>query len=386
MIKYCRNCVYPETKPDLTFDEDGICDACRFANVKDTTDWESRRKELVEIFNKFKNKDGSNYDCVIPVSGGKDSTYQTYMVKEEFGLNPLCVSYHLPEFTDLGRKNLENLKKLGVDCLEFTPNPEICQKMQKIALIEFGDAQWPEHFGIFTVPVQVAVRYNIPLIVWGENPQAEYGGPLEDSTNSYLDSKWCKEYGTRVGGQSNSYFGPEVMLQYGIDRKFLNPYIYPPDDEIKRVGVTGIFLCSFLKWNIKNQLEKVRELGFTLHEGPSEGTFTNYENLDNKIQGIHDYFKWLKFGYGRSTDNASVQIRLNWINREEAMKLVREYEGKLPEKYLNEFLEQWNMSRDEFFKIADKFTNKELFKKDSNGNLLRDKLGNLEKTNYDNIN
>ena len=386
MIKYCRNCVYPETKPDLTFDEEGICDACRFANVKDTTDWESRREELVKIFNKFKNKDGSNYDCVIPVSGGKDSTYQTYMVKEEFGLNPLCVSYHLPEFTDLGRKNLENLKRLGVDCLEFTPNPEICQKMQKIALIEFGDAQWPEHFGIFTVPVQVAVRYNIPLIVWGENPQAEYGGPLEDSTNSYLDSKWCKEYGTRVGGQSNSYFGPEVMLQYGIDRKFLNPYIYPPDDEIKRVGVTGIFLGSFLKWNIKNQLEKVRELGFTLHEGPSEGTFTNYENLDNKIQGIHDYFKWLKFGYGRSTDNASIQIRLNWINREEAMKLVREYEGKLPEKYLNEFLEQWNMSRDEFFKIADKFTNKELFKKDSNGNLLRDKLGNLEKTNYDNIN
>ena len=385
MIKYCCNCVYPETKPDLTFDEDGVCDACRFANVKDATDWDSRRKELVEIFNKFKNKDGSNYDCIIPVSGGKDSHFQTYMVKEEFGLNPLCVSYHLPEFTDLGRKNIENLKNLGVDCLEFTPNPEICRKMQKIGLIEFGDAQWPEHFGIFTVPVQVAVRYNIPLIVWGENSQAEYGGPLKDSTNRYLDSKWCKEYGTRVGGQSNSYFGPEVMLQHGIDRKFLNPYIYPSDDEIKRVGVTGIFLGSFLKWNIKNQLEKVCELGFTLHDGPSEGTFTNYENLDNKIQGIHDYFKWLKFGYGRTTDNASVQIRLNWLNREEAMKLVQEYEGKLPEKYLNEFLDQWDMSRDEFFKIADKFTNKELFKKDENGVLLRDELGNLEKINYDNL-
>ena len=127
------------------------------------------------------------------------------------------------------------------------------------------------------------------------------------------------------------------------------------------------------------------ELGFTLHNGPSEGTFTNYENLDNKIQGIHDYFKWLKFGNGRATDNASVQIRLNWLNREEAMKLVREYEGKLPEKYLNEFLAQWGMSRDEFFKIADKFTNKEHFKKDGNENLLRDELGNLEKINYDNL-
>ena len=144
-------------------------------------------------------------------------------------------------------------------------------------------------------------------------------------------------------------------------------------------------LSGILSFIIKNQLEKVRELGFTLHDGPSEGTFTNYENLDNKIQGIHDYFKWLKFGYGRATDNASVQIRLNWLNREEAMKLVQEYEGKLPEKYLNEFLAQWDMSRDEFFKIADKFTNKELFKKDENGVLLRDELGNLEKINYDNL-
>ena len=384
MIKYCRHCVYPETKPDLSLDENGICDACRFVDVKDTTNWDLRRKELAEIFEKFKNKDGSNYDCVIPVSGGKDSTFQAYVVKEEFGLNPLCVSYHLPEFTDLGRKNLENLKKLGVDCLEFTPNPEICKKMQKIALIEFGDAQWPEHFGIFTVPVQVAVRYNIPLIVWGENSQAEYGGPLKDMENKYLDSKWCEQYGTRVGGQSNSFVGPEVMLKHGIDRKFLNPYIYPSDEEIKQVGVTGIFLGSFIRWNIKEQLKKVRDLGFTLHDGPSEGTFTNYENLDNKIQGIHDYFKWLKFGYGRATDNASVQIRLNWINREEAMKLVKEHEGKLPERYLDEFLKQWDMSRDEFLQIAEKFTNKELFKKDENGNLIRDEFGNLEKINYDN--
>ena len=385
MIKYCRHCVYPETKPDLSFDENGICDACRFVDVKDTTNWDLRRKELTEIFEKFKNKDGSNYDCVIPVSGGKDSTFQTYVVKKEFGLNPLCVSYHLPEFTDLGRKNLENLKKLGVDCLEFTPNPEICKKMQKIALIEFGDAQWPEHFGIFTVPVQVAVRYNIPLIVWGENPQSDYGGPLKDMENKYLDQKWCEEYGTRIGGQTNPYFGPEVMLQHGIERKFLNPYIYPTDDEIKRVGVTGIFLGYFIRWNIQEQLKKVRELGFSVHDGPTEGTFTNYENLDNKIQGIHDYFKWLKFGYGRAADSGSIQIRLKQISREDGMRLVKQHEGKLPEKFLDEYLDQWEMGREEFLDICDKFTNKELFKKDENGILLRDKLGNLEKINYDNL-
>ncbi len=384
MIRYCRDCVYPETKPDLSLDDKGICDACRYVDVKDSTDWYERRNELKKIFDSYRSKDGSNYDCVIPVSGGKDSTYQTYIVKKEFGLNPLCVSYHLPEFTDLGRRNLENLKRLGVDCLEFTPNPEMCQKMQKIALTEFGDAQWPEHFGIFTVPVQVAVRYNIPLIVWGENPQSDYGGPLKDMENQYLDRKWCEEYGTRVGGQTNPYFSPEVMLQYGVERKFLNPYIYPSDDEIKRVGVTGIFLGYFIRWNIKEQLEKVRELGFSVHDGPTEGTFTNYENLDNKIQGIHDYFKWLKFGYGRASDSASTQIRLKQIDRDEGMRLVKEHEGKLPEKFLNEFLKQWQMNRNEFYAICDKFTNKKLFKTDENGNLLRDDLGNLEKINYDN--
>jgi len=385
MIKYCRHCVYPETKPDLSLDKNQICDACRFIDVKDTTDWELRKKQLIEILEKFKNKDGSNYDCIIPVSGGKDSTFQAYIIKKEFGLNPLCVSYHLPEFTDLGRQNLENLKNLGVDCLEFTPNPEICRKMQKTALIEFGDAQWPEHFGIFTVPVQVAVKYNVPLIIWGENPQSDYGGPLKDMENQYLDRKWCENYGTRVGGKSQSFIGPEIMLKHGIERKFLNPYIYPSDEEINNVGVTGIFLGQFIRWNIQAQLKKVQELGFKVHDGPTEGTFTNYENLDNKIQGIHDYFKWIKFGYGRCSDSASVQIRLKQINREEGLKLVKQHEGKLPEKFLNEFLKQWNMSRDEFLCIVDKFTNKELFKQDDNGNLIRDEYGNIEKINYDNV-
>jgi len=385
VIKYCKKCVYPNTKPDLHLDENGICDACRFVDVKDDIDWIKRKEELREIFNKYRSKDSSRYDCVIPVSGGKDSTFQTYVVKEEFGLNPLCVSYHLPEFTDLGRKNLENLKNLGVDCLEFTPNPQICKKMQKISLIEFGDAQWPEHFGIFTVPVQIAVRFKIPLIVWGENPQAEYGGPIQDSLSPILDSNWCKNYGTRVGGQDNPFYGPETMIRHGIDKKFLNPYIYPNDDEIKQIGIRGIFLGHYIKWNVISQLDLVSRLGFNVHQGPCEGTFTNYENLDNKIQGIHDYFKWLKFGYGRATDNAAILIRLNKLTREEGMKLVKEFEGKIPDRYLDEFLEQWDMSREEFFKIADKFTNKELFKKNPDAAFYRDKFGNLEKTNYDNI-
>ena len=300
MIKYCHNCVYPDTKPDLTLNENGICDACRFVDVKDTINWELRKKDLGEIFEKFKNKDSSNYDCIIPVSGGKDSTYQTYVVKEEFGLNPLCVSYHLPEFTDLGRKNLENLKKIGVDCLEFTPNPEICKKMQKTSLIEFGDAQWPEHFGIFTVPVQVAVRYKIPLIVWGENPRAEYGGPQKDMEAQYLDRKWCEDFELRVGGQSNDFVGPEIMLKHGIEQKFLNPYIYPSDEEIRSVGVRGIFLGHFIRWNVKKQLEKVQEIvnnletdDFSAEALLARGTVLSHRN-------------WIRSNYQRE------QIKIAW--------------------------------------------------------------------------
>ena len=249
-------------------------------------------------------------------------------------MNPLCVSYHLPEFTELGRKNIDNLKTLDVDVLEFTPNPDVCLKMQKIGFTEYGDAQWPEHFGIFTFPVQVAFKYKIPLIIWGENSQAEYGGPLEDAQARNLDEKWTKNYGTRVGGQSKKHETIEDLSGFGIDRKFLQVYQYPTEEEIRQIGITGIFLGYYLRWNVKKQLEIVKKFGFNTHDGPTEGTFTNYENLDNKVQGIHDYLKWLKFGYGRATDNASILIRLGELSREEGLKLVKEHEGKIPRKYL----------------------------------------------------
>jgi N-acetyl sugar amidotransferase len=385
MIRYCSNCLYPHTKPDLTIHENGLCDACNHVEKLNKINWENRREELGKILEKYKSKDGSKYDCIIPVSGGKDSHYQTHVIKNEFGLNPLCVSYHLPEFTDLGRQNIENLKKLNVDVIEFTPNPEICLKMQKIGFTEFGDAQWPEHFGIFTFPVQVAVKYKIPLIIWGENSQAEYGGPAKDAQSNQLDEEWTKNYGTRVGGKTNEHQSIEDLKSYGIDKKYLQVYRYPTKEEINNVGIMGIFLGHYLRWNVKKQLDIVKKQGFVVHEGPTEGTFTNYENLDNKVQGIHDYIKWLKFGYGRATDNASVLIRLGELSRKDGLKLVKQYEGKIPKKYLNEFLDKWNMNFDEFLDICDKFTNKELFKKDSDGNLIREIDLNLTKINYDNI-
>lgn len=379
-MKYCKKCVYPDTKPQLNLNANGICDACLSAEEKEKIDWVARKKELGKILEQYRNKNGSRYDCIIPVSGGKDSHFQTHIIKNMFGLNPLLVSFHPRDFTEVGRKNIENLKNFGVDCIEFTANPTVYKKLAKFGLEELGDAAWPEHIGIFTVPVQVAVAYKIPLLIWGENPQMEYGGPAAVSTKQYLDREWNEKY----GGYFLDKIKPQDMVKYGIDLKDLKPYLYPSDEEIRSVGVTGIFLGYYMKWDARSQVEVVKKLGFNVLNEPNEGTYTNYENLDTKYVGMHDYFKFLKYGFGRASDHASIDIRNKRLTREEALKLVKEYEGKIPTKYYKEFLNEFELTEQEFLKICDKFTNKSLFKTDKDGNLIRDKFNNIQKIAYDN--
>lgn len=376
-MQYCTKCLYPDTKPQLRFDENGVCDACGYVEEKKRINWDARRKELEQILEHYRSKDGSRYDCVIPVSGGKDSHYQTNVITKEFGLRPLLVSFHPRDLVPLGRKNIENLKKLGVDYIEFTPNPTVYMKLEKIGLTELGDVNWPEHIGIFTVPVQVAVAYKIPLIIWGENPQQEYGGP---GYGGVLDYEWLEKY----GGFWLDKVKPEHVTKYGIVLEDLKPYIYPSGQELKKIGLRGIFLFHYLKYDIMKQLEIVKKLGFTLNDGPKEGTYQNWENLDTRLTAMHDYFKWIKYGFGRATDHASIDIREGRLTRQEGLKLVKQYEGKIPLKYFDEFLEEFKLTREEFYKIVDKFANKDLFKKDNQGNLWRDKDGNLEKLVYDN--
>mgnify|MGYP001038395635 FL=1 len=380
-MKFCNICLYPDTKPGLEFNESGVCSACTNYEWKQTVNWNERRNELKQILEKYKSKDGSNYDCIIPVSGGKDSTYQTYVIKEEFGLNPLVINFHPLDQTVIGRDNLENLKKLGVDCIEFTANPNVYLKMAKFGLIELGDFQWPEHIGIFTIPVQIAVKYKIPLIIWGENPQLEYGGSMKISTSAILDREWNEKH----GGYFLDKIKPEDMTKYGFQLNDLKPYLYPSDEEIRKIGVMGIFLGSYINWNIFEQLKTVKKLGFKENDELKEGTYDKWENLDVYFTVFHDYFKFLKYGFGRATDHASIEIRYGRMTREDGLELIKKSEGKIPRKYLKEFLKAAKITEDEFHKICDKFTNKDLFKKDGNNNLIKDKDGNLRKLYYDNF-
>ena len=184
-LRYCINCLLPETKPDLSFDSKGVCSACTAFTNRKNIDWESRKKEFFEIIDRFKHNNPRGWDCIVPVSGGKDSTAQVLKMLE-LGLNPLAVNSRTCDLSILGKENLENIMNLGVDCIEFSPKQNIRKKLNKFCLERVGDISWPEHLGIFTIPVKAAVMFNVPLIIWGENSQQEYGGPNLDSVKNTI--------------------------------------------------------------------------------------------------------------------------------------------------------------------------------------------------------
>lgn len=382
MLKYCKRCVMPDTKPDLLLDEDGVCNACRSYERRAEIDWCARKEELLKVLERYRLRDGSNWDCIVPVSGGKDSTYQVVRMLQ-LGLNPLCVTATTCYLSEIGRRNIENIKHLGVDHVEMSPNPLIRVKLNRVGLTEVGDISWPEHVGIFTIPVRAAVQFNVPLIIWGENPQNEYGGPAAASDHNVLNRRWLEEFGGLLGLRVSDLIG-----QHGIEAKHLIPYTYPSDEDLARVGVTGLFLGYYVPWDGLSNALIAQSYGFTAYQHAVEGSMVNYENLDNHQTGIHDYFKFLKFGFGRATDLACLHTRRGRLTREDALEIVRRHDGKFPWEYLGKriegILEPLDLTVDEFIHICDKFTNKKIFKCKADGNLVKDRHGNLTKINYDN--
>lgn len=377
MLTYCKRCVMPDSKPDLFLDEEGVCNACRSYERRKEVDWTLRHAELEELLNRYRSKDGSNWDCIVPVSGGKDSTSQVLKVLE-LGLNPLCVTSTTCDLTDVGRRNLNNIRQLGVDHVEFSPNAPVRAKLNRIGLREVGDISWPEHVGIFTIPVRAAVQYGIKLILWGENSQNEYGGPAAAASNNVLNRRWLEEFGGLLGLRVSDLVGME-----GIRAQELIAYTYPSDEELARVGVTGLFLGHYVPWDGLANVLISQAHGFVSYDTAVEGSIVNYENLDNYQTGIHDYFKYIKFGFGRATDLACLHLRRGRMSRDQALRAVRRNDGKFPWTYMGkplaDILEPLDIGVDEFIKICDRFTNSKIFKKDRNGNFVKDRHGNLER-------
>tara|TARA_B100000902_G_scaffold396405_1_gene457304 strand:- start:1907 stop:3025 length:1119 start_codon:yes stop_codon:yes gene_type:complete len=371
----------PDTRPDQYLNNNGICNGCLSYDYQKKIDWEKRKDDLLKIISEKKlNKD--KWNCVVPGSGGKDSTYQIIKAKE-LGLNPVFVTASTCDLSEIGRKNLENVKKIGFDVVEISNNAKVRSKINKIGLELLGDISWPEHVSIFTAPVKFALAYDIPLILWGENPQLEYGGPDNSLNNSILDQKWMEEFGGLIGFRVS-----DLIENHGFKKNQLEIYDYPNENILKKKSILGIFLGYYERWDALRNYEVSKKNGFLEYEPELEGCYFNFEKIDNHQHGIHDYFKFLKFGFARATDQLCYMVRRNKITRKKAINLAKKLEGKFPKSYmgksLDKILYKINMTEKEFIQICDNFTNKKIFKTDQSGKLIKDDYGSLIKLKYDN--
>ena len=380
-MKYCSNCIMPETRPDQYLDDQGFCNACTSFEKNKKIDWKKREIELAKIISNLK-LDSQKWNCVVPGSGGKDSTYQIIKAKE-LGLNPVFVTASTCDLSIIGRQNLDNIKDLGFDVIEISNNSKVRKKINKITLELIGDISWPEHVSIFTAPVRFALAYDIPLILWGENPQIEYGGPEKSLNNNILDQAWMEEFGGLIGFRVS-----DLTETYGFKNHELEIYKYPENKILKEKSIRGIFLGYYEKWDSIRNYEISKKNGFKEFKGDLEGCYFNFEKIDNYQHGIHDYFKFLKFGFGRATDQLSYCVRRKLVSRSDAIQLVQKIEGKYPNSYmkksLRDILKKINIKESEFIKICDNFTNKKIFKTNNFNKLIKNKDGSLIKFNYDN--
>ncbi|MBT5667355.1 MAG: N-acetyl sugar amidotransferase [Rhodospirillaceae bacterium] len=376
-MRFCNNCLMPDTRPDLEFDEQNICDACvmaqrKLAQIDNPIDWDARRVEFEGYIRDFRTSDPTAYDCIIPVSGGKDSTYQVHIMKNIYGLKPLCLCFEPTLPTEIGRHNLNQLNRMGVDLIHVKRNPLVYETLILESFRRVGDMEWPNHAAIWSLPYRYAVAFNIPLIIWGEG-RMEYAGTLftSDKHMRSMDEEWATDYGVLNGLRPEDFLSEET----GLTAHDMSMYTFPPKERLAQVGgnrgCTGLFLGYFFNWDVRRQLEEIEKLGWQRSSSRIEGAYGDYENLDCLSMNLHDHLKYCKFGYGRATDQATRDIRHGDMTREEGLRLAERYDGEYPKSAVAAFCEHFKMTASEFEKICDDFTNPAIFEM-SGGRFVRD--------------
>jgi N-acetyl sugar amidotransferase len=339
-LRYCTRCCMPETQEGITFDDMGICQACQSSEQKIHIDWTVRERELRRILDEAKAKAGKNYDCIVPISGGKDSTFQLHVLVNVYGMKPLAVTFSHNWYSDTGWYNLQNsLEQFNVDHIMFTPNRNLVNRLARRSLGAIGDACWHCHAGVGAFPLQVAVKFGIPLLIWGESiaessGRASYDAPVR---------KFDREYFTKVSAKKT----PSEMVSEDISARDLSPFENPSVEEIEAAGVFGIHLGDYIFWDDERQTEFVRDT-YGWRETEIEGTYKRYKSAECIMPGVHDFTNYLKRGYGRGTYQASVDVRNGLLTREEAFELAREYDTERPEA-LDYYLKITGMSEEEFY-------------------------------------
>lgn len=383
---YCNKCVYPGSSAvPLAFDENGLCSGCKSASQRLEIDWELRNKTFARLLGEYRSKNGTNYDCIIPVSGGKDSYFQVHTVKNVFGMNPLLVTYHGNNYTKTGMKNLINMREaFDVDHIFFTPSIDVLIKLNRIGFKLMGDMNWHAHAGIFTYPIRVAVQTKVPLMIWGEHGFMDLGGM--HSYNDFVEFTFRYRHEHNLRGYEWYDMTDDGLLKLGksdigecLSNKDLIPWMYPSDEEIEAIGVRGIFMSNYIKWEANEHgPAMVEKYGFLPTEEPFERTYRTLSNLDDMHEnGIHDYMKFIKFGYGRATDHVCKDIRAGIMNRDEGIKIVNKMDP-IKSKDLYRWLSYVGMTEEEFDRIADTFRDPRVWWKDERGTWCKDYIGEVE--------
>ena len=350
-IQYCIRCCTPETQEGVQFDDIGVCTACRSSEEKMHIDWQLREEQLRNILNEAKQKAGDGYDCVLPISGGKDSFFQAHVLVKVYGLKPLAVTFSHNWFSETGFYNLQRcLEVFDLDHIQFTPARRTVNKLARKSLGEIGDSCWHCHSGVGAFPLQIATNFNIPLLVWGESiaendGRATYQCPVH---------KFDRDYFTKVSARKT----PEEMTGNGISLKELNGFKLPSYEEIEKTGVWGIHLGDYVFWDDERQMEWIRDT-YGWRETEMEGAYKGYKSAECIMAGMHDFTCYLKRGFGRSTWQASVDVRNGLLTREEGFELISRYDREQPEA-LDYYLKLTEMSEEEFFAIMEEMKVDEL--------------------------
>lgn len=355
-FSWCSNCLAMSTRPRITFDARGWCNACRWMETKKTLDWDQREKELGSLLDKHRGH-GNAFDCIVPVSGGKDGSYVAYKLKHEYGMSPLCLTVTPPLPLDLGEKNLRSFVESGFNHISINPAFEAMRILNKRGFTEMGFPYFGWLIAIQAAPVRMAAQFGIGLIFYGEDGEVEYGGATETHNNPIYDVHYMRKIYLEGGYE-------KVLNGTDITESDLSFFRFPSDELLDQSLIDIAHWSYFENWDpYRNYLVAKQCCGLKESEETNCGTFTNFAQNDQALYSLHTYLMYLKFGFGRANQDASIEIRRGAMDREQAVNLVRLYDGHYPEEFIDIYLDYYQISKLEFEAVLDKYANPQLFEK-----------------------
>ena len=356
-IFWCKNCLNMSTRPRITFDNRGWCNACQWSEEKKTLNWTEREKELLKLLDKVRSKN-SNFDCIVPVSGGKDGSYIAYTLKNKYGMNPLAVNVTPPLSLDIGEQNLKNFASSGFNLVQLHLHKGVLRFLDKRGLIDKGFPYFGWLIAVQSAVVKVALKFNLSLIFYGEDGEVEYGGSTETKNNSFLSIDYQKKIWFEGGYE-------KIINQLPLNlKKHAEFWKFPTKKEIGKRKIYTTTWSYFENWDsYRNYIVAKENCNLLEVEKGNTGTFTNFSQNDQSLYALHVYFMYLKFGFGRTTQDAGIEIRRGALNRDQAINLVNKYDNYFPKENLHMYLDYYQMNKIQFQKNIDKWTNKKLFKK-----------------------